>query len=228
MILVTIHGAHLVYQVTADNPANGWAVLFTFITGPAIPDKQTIRRAAKLVRGQAAKFAHAEDYANAACHFFGGPLANWHGTRKPVVAAYWPMSHEFDCRPLMGYLHEAGYRLVLPTVLGGRVLSFRSWSHGLTLEPDTMNMPSPAASAETVTPDIVIVPLLAFTRRGDRIGYGGGYYDATIRDLRQAGPVLAAGLAYAAQEIDDLPTEPHDEKLDWMVTESFARRAALS
>ncbi len=187
-----------------------------------------------------------------------------------MVAGYWPQGSEFDCRPLLGYLYEAGFKVALPVCApmlqaqrplslmgegqgegksdavtlaaeshppglqpvdlshegeGTRVLDFRLWSPGMTLEPDTMNMAAPPASAETVIPDILIVPLLAFTNQGSRIGYGGGYYDVTIRHLRDSGSVIAAGLAYAAQEVETLPTEPHDQKLDWIVTESFARRA---
>jgi 5-formyltetrahydrofolate cyclo-ligase len=70
-----------------------------------------------------------------------------------------------------------------------------------------------------VFPDILIVPLLAFDRRGYRLGYGGGYYDRTIARLRAMKPVTAVGLAFAAQQIDQVPTTPRDERLDLVLTE---------
>jgi len=75
--------------------------------------------------------------------------------------------------------------------------------------------------AEPVTPSVLIVPLLAFDRNGYRLGYGGGYYDRTLEILRANGPVLAVGFAYAAQQIDTVPTEATDQPLDAVVTEEF-------
>ena len=77
----------------------------------------------------------------------------------------------------------------------------------------------PRADAAEVAPDILIVPLLAFDRRGHRIGYGAGYYDMTIHALRAIKPVLAVGIAFAAQEIDAVPVTPRDARLDLVLTE---------
>jgi 5-formyltetrahydrofolate cyclo-ligase len=87
-------------------------------------------------------------------------------------------------------------------------------------------VPPPDADYGTgeLSPDILLVPLLAFDARGYRIGYGGGHFDATLAELRAAKPILAVGLAYAAQEVDEVPREPHDERLDWIVTEREARQ----
>ncbi|HEY9233988.1 MAG TPA: 5-formyltetrahydrofolate cyclo-ligase, partial [Phenylobacterium sp.] len=67
---------------------------------------------------------------------------------------------------------------------------------------------------------LVICPLLAFDRRGARLGQGGGHYDRTIEALRAEGPVFVLGLAYAGQEVEGLPAEPHDQRLDAILTES--------
>ncbi|MGB1547853.1 MAG: 5-formyltetrahydrofolate cyclo-ligase, partial [Alphaproteobacteria bacterium] len=82
----------------------------------------------------------------------------------------------------------------------------------------------PAGKAEAVVPQWLLVPLLAFDRFGHRLGYGGGYYDRTIRALRESGPLTAVGLAYAAQEMPAVPREGADEALDWIVTEQDAIR----
>jgi len=75
-----------------------------------------------------------------------------------------------------------------------------------------------------VTPDILVVPLLAFTRAGGRLGYGGGYYDRTLEALRNGGKPLVVGYAFGAQEVDALPLSPLDQPLDWVVTERGAIR----
>jgi 5-formyltetrahydrofolate cyclo-ligase len=75
-----------------------------------------------------------------------------------------------------------------------------------------------------MTPRVVLVPLLAFDREGYRLGYGGGFYDRTLMALRAAGPVLAVGLAYAAQEVPAVPRDANDRRLDWIVTEAEAIR----
>ena len=86
----------------------------------------------------------------------------------------------------------------------------------------------PPGDAPAFAPAAVLVPVLAFDAEGFRLGYGGGYYDRTLAELRNRGDVLAIGIAYAGQETEPLPREPHDQKLDMVVTEHgvrhFARR----
>ena len=194
-------------------------------TQSQMPDKTEIRRAARRIRAQLAATANAEEPASAACHFFGGPLKEWRGTRKPVIAGYWPYGTEFDSRPLLNYLYEAGYPIVLPLVDAVElILHFRTWSPGEELVPDAMGINAPPTTADALAPDIVIVPLLAFSPAGDRIGYGAGYYDATLRAMRGNRRIVAVGLAYAAQEVPEIPADGYDETLDWVVTEGAAMR----
>lgn len=137
-----------------------------------------------------------------------------------VVAGYWPLDGEMDCVPLMDALAAKGHPLALPVVVEtGGALEFRPWALGQTLEDGPHNTRHPAA-APPVIPGVVLVPLLAFDRRGFRLGYGGGYYDRTLAGLRQggAGP-LTVGLAFAAQEIERVPTDPWDVELDKIATE---------
>ncbi len=142
-----------------------------------------------------------------------------------VVSAYWPMGSEFDPRPLMRALQGAGHRIALPVVREtNQPLVFRAWSPGDDLEPAAFNTQIPSADKPELTPGVVLAPLLAFDRRGYRLGYGGGFYDRTLDFLRNFGEVLAIGLAYAGQEVPAVPHDPNDKRLDWIVTEAAAIR----
>lgn len=137
-----------------------------------------------------------------------------------VVAGYWPMRGEIDVLPLLAALAERGQVTALPAVIERKApLVFRRWATGDPLEDGLYGTRHPVAAAEEVRPVCLLVPLLAFDRRGIRLGYGGGFYDRTLAALRASGPVVAVGIAYAGQEVESLPAEDHDERLDWVVTE---------
>jgi len=137
-----------------------------------------------------------------------------------VVSGFMPMRSEINPLPLMRRLAEAGARLALPVVQGrGRPLAMRAYAFGDPLEAGQWGIREPRAAAPQVDPDIVLTPLAAFDRRGHRIGYGAGYYDRTLAELRTRKPVLAIGLAFAVQEIDAVPDTAHDVALDLVLTE---------
>lgn len=132
-----------------------------------------------------------------------------------VVSAYWPIRSEADPRPIMEALHARGVSLCLPAIVEGRMV-FRRWAPYEPIVPGGFGTLVPRPEEPEVTPDILIVPLAAFDRRLCRIGYGRGYYDRAIADLK---PAVTIGIAYAAQEVAAVPDEPHDQPLDWIVTE---------
>jgi 5-formyltetrahydrofolate cyclo-ligase len=136
------------------------------------------------------------------------------------VAGYHPAGSEMDPAALCRRLATLGATLALP-VAGHRdgPLVFRTWSEGDLLIADAAGVPAPAASAAAVRPDMVITPLLAFDRAGGRLGQGGGHYDRTLAELRGSGPVFVLGLAYAGQELPEIPMEAHDQRLDAILTE---------
>ncbi len=143
-----------------------------------------------------------------------------------VVAGYWPMGDEADVRPLLERLAGLGCMAALPVVVEkGAALAFRGWRPGAPLEAGSHGTRHPPATAPAVAPDLVLLPLLGFDRWGGRLGYGGGYYDRTLAQLRGTRHMLAVGIAYAAQEVDALPQDGHDQRLDWIVTEEGAREA---
>jgi 5-formyltetrahydrofolate cyclo-ligase len=150
----------------------------------------------------------------------GPPIEIARGT---IVSGYSPIRSEIDPVPLMRALAALGARLALPAVLArGKSLAFRAWSPNdrLMLGPLGILEPSPAAAE--VIPDIMLVPLAAFDRAGHRIGYGAGHYDYTLAHLRKAKPIVAIGLAFAAQEIKAVPALQHDVALDYVLTEAKA------
>lgn len=139
-----------------------------------------------------------------------------------VVSGYWPFRSEIDPRPLMARFARAGWRVALPVTPARGMeapLTFRLWDPAAEMTTHSFGMSEPHPGAEAVRPDVVLVPLLAFDRAGHRLGYGAGHYDRTLERLRAAGPVRAVGLAYAGQEVDALPAEPHDQPLDAILTE---------
>jgi 5-formyltetrahydrofolate cyclo-ligase len=137
-----------------------------------------------------------------------------------IVAGFMPMKSEINPLPLMRKLAAAGARLALPVVAGrGKPLIMRAWGFGEALASGVWGIREPPPAAPEVMPDIVIVPLLAFDRAGQRIGYGAGYYDLTIAALRARQAVVAIGLAFAAQEIAAVPASPRDAPLDLVLTE---------
>ena len=140
-----------------------------------------------------------------------------------VVSGFMPLDSEINPHPLMRKLAEKGARLALPVVSRrGQPLLMREWTFGEPLSAGVWGIREPEPEAQEVEPDILLVPLLAFDRAGYRIGYGGGYYDRTIARLRSRKPVMAVGLAFAAQEVSAVPATPRDARLDLVLTEREA------
>jgi 5-formyltetrahydrofolate cyclo-ligase len=137
-----------------------------------------------------------------------------------TISGYSPLRSEISPLPLMRRCADAGAALALPVVVGrGKPLIMRAWSFGAPLRSGVWGIREPVAEAPQVFPDILLVPLLAFDRTGHRIGYGAGYYDMTIAELRAKKPVVAIGIAFAAQEIAVVPATPRDARLDLVLTE---------
>jgi 5-formyltetrahydrofolate cyclo-ligase len=134
------------------------------------------------------------------------------------VAAYFPVRDELDPMPLLEALNGKGLRTALPTIQPGPDLVFREWSPGTALKRGKFGLQEPGSGCAELSPDIVLAPLLAFDGKGGRLGYGGGYYDAALRRLRQHAPVTAIGIAFDEQEFPKVPQEPQDERLDMILT----------
>src|SRR6476659_10313407 len=137
-----------------------------------------------------------------------------------IVSGFMPLKTEINPLPLMRSLAAQGARLALPAIDGrGKPLIMRAFAFGDELASGQWGIREPKADTPDVAPDILLVPLLAFDRTGHRIGYGAGYYDMTIARLRSIKPLIAAGIAFAAQEVEQVPVTPRDARLDLVLTE---------
>lgn len=177
-------------------------------------EKDRIRKEAKRFRDQ---LDISPDWAAQAADIFFEAI-------KPdlssIVSVYYPIGKEIDPSPIVERLWASGVQVALPVITAGqRALDFVVWDAHTPLAAASFGTYEPEDTSRLVVPDIVIVPLLAFDQRGNRMGYGQGHYDATLSRLRAQKNVLAVGLAYAEQAVLlPLPAEPHDQRLDLVVT----------
>ncbi len=142
------------------------------------------------------------------------------GMPAGIVSGFIPYKSEITTVPLMNSLRREGWKTCLPVVIAAeQPLVFRAWKPGDALVPGVWDIPVPLESAGEVLPDVLLVPLLAFDARGYRLGYGGGFYDRTLEKLRRLKRVVAIGVAYQAQMVDQVPIGPHDAPLDFVMTE---------
>ncbi|MDX8353758.1 5-formyltetrahydrofolate cyclo-ligase [Cognatiyoonia sp. IB215182] len=172
-------------------------------------DKSAARQAAFARR----KAAHALGQGNA-----GHLSAVLAGYRGVPLSGYMAMRTEID--PIAAMEEASAHGPVgVPVIMGkGQPLQFRLWEPGCAMIKGEFGAMIPEAG-DWMVPEIIIVPLVAFDRYGGRLGYGGGFYDRTLKKLRAARPTLAIGFAYSAQEDQGLPMEPTDQPLDLIVTE---------
>lgn len=161
------------------------------------------------------KLAHAADPGTGA-GILSGFLAGYRGV---PLSGYMPIRTEIDPVPAMAEACAHG-PVGVPVITGaGEPLRFARWEPGMAMVSGPFGAQIPA-QLEYFEPEIVIVPLVAFTAGGGRLGYGGGFYDRTLEGLRARRASLAVGFAYDWQEAAQLPLEPTDQVLDLIVTES--------
>jgi 5-formyltetrahydrofolate cyclo-ligase len=140
--------------------------------------------------------------------------------RPKIASVFYPVRDEPDTHLLLTTLADAGFATALPVVMGrGLPLTFRLWRPAEPTRVGAMSILEPVEEAPVVEPDILFVPLACFDRRGHRIGYGAGYYDRTLSNLRAMKQVHAIGVAYGICEVAAVPYESHDQTLDAIVTE---------
>jgi 5-formyltetrahydrofolate cyclo-ligase len=178
--------------------------------------KKSARSAAANIR----KAAHAELQHSASLDLLAHEFPVKPAIGQHIVSGFFPYQSEIDTRPLLGKLNGEGWTTCLPIVIAEKTpLKFRRWSPGEPTMPGIWNIPRPLESAPELEPDVLIIPLLAFDRAGYRLGYGGGFYDRTLEKLRTRKNVIAIGVGYAAQELAHVPIGPHDQPLDYVMTE---------
>lgn len=184
-------------------------------------DKDQMRRALAAQRSAHHK-AHGEAEAQALAEFVSSNADKQLGAiSDKIIAAYLPMGGELDPRPLMQALRKNGNGICLPVCINEDApLVFRRYRHNDALLSDDMGIAAPRATAQQVTPDIVLLPLLAFDGQGYRLGRGGGFYDRTLAELKKRSDCRFIGLAFDMQMVDKCPIAPHDEALHAVLTPS--------
>ncbi len=181
--------------------------------------KAALREQARQQRAALGSALRSEAVTQAAEHFF----ADVEIGEGQIVAAYWPIRDEIDCKPVLARLMDSFQPVCLPVITGDDTpLQFRRWALGAALYEAGFGTLAPPDDAPVVEPDVIIIPLLGFDRAGTRLGYGKGHYDRTIAVMHKK-PVLI-GYAFAAQELDSIPADDHDVPLDYLVTETGVTR----
>lgn len=182
-----------------------------------LPNLKAELRAAALARRDALGPHFRQEAAEAAARWAEPLIAR---IFPRIVSGYWPIRSEADPRPILTAARLAGASLALPVLLDRSTLRFRLFEGDEALVPAGFGTYGPPDAAPEVVPDLVILPLAAFDRALHRIGYGQGHYDRAVAAMIEAGkrPCLV-GLAFAAQEVERIPFEPHDIPLDFLVTE---------
>lgn len=180
--------------------------------------KSDLRQAVYLARATLSA-AYRRDAALAvASHFFQSSLMS----DADTVAGYWTLRDELDCLPILNALKERDGKIILPVVTApSQPLDLRLWEPDVPLEKAGFGTFGPPSTAPRAIPDVLLLPLVAFDKTGTRLGYGGGYYDRTLASLPKKPRLI--GLAYAVQELDEIPRLDHDVPLDAVITETGLR-----
>jgi 5-formyltetrahydrofolate cyclo-ligase len=145
------------------------------------------------------------------------------GAKHEMIGCYWPFHREFNCVPYMREILKSGGRVALPVVIArGKPLEFRNWSEDAKMESGVWNIPHPA-SGPSVTPSLLIIPLVGFDDEGYRLGYGGGYYDVTVASF--AVRPLLVGVGFEFSRLASIYPQPHDQPMDVIVTEARVRES---
>lgn len=182
-------------------------------------DKPALRRAARQRRLDAAE-AVGPDAADAVAVQVARLVAE---LPEGPVGGYAAKGSELSCWPALALLAAQGRTVALPRILSADApLAWLPWRPGDRLTEGRFGVQVPADPGPPVRPTVLLVPMLAFTEDGKRLGYGGGFFDRSLFDLRRTGALTAIGIAYAGQAVDRLPWEPHDQTLDAIVTERSA------
>ena len=185
--------------------------------------KADLRRQAHAARAALSQASRA-DAAQRVAQIFADSIAL---QPQDVVAAYWRIRDELDCQPILIRLLDSGQTVVLPVVTGpAQPLDLRVWEQGASLYEAGFGTLAPSDLAPRAAPDVVLMPLLGFDGQGTRLGYGGGYYDRTLAQMKKTPRLI--GLAFAAQELDSIPRDSHDVPLDAVITEAGIRHFGAS
>ena len=134
-----------------------------------------------------------------------------------MIGGYYPINFEIDDLVLLKKFEKKNFNISLPVIKKNSQMDFYAWSFSDPLKINKYGIPEPETK-NIVYPDVLLIPLVAFDKNLSRLGYGGGYYDRLIEKLSKKKNIIKIGLAFSIQEIDKVPINMYDQKLDYIVT----------
>ena len=137
--------------------------------------------------------------------------------KNKIIGGYYPVNFEIDSLTLLKKFKKKKFNISLPILKKNFQMDFHSWSFSEPLKINKYGIPEPE-NKNIVYPDVLLIPLVAFDKNLNRLGYGGGYYDRLIKKLSKKKNIIKIGLAFSVQEIDKVPINMYDQKLDYIVT----------
>ena len=139
---------------------------------------------------------------------------------KKIVGGYYPVNFEVDDLELLKNFEKKNFNISLPVIKKNSQMDFYAWSFSDPLKINKYGIPEPEIK-NIVYPDVLLIPLVAFDKNLNRLGYGGGYYDRLIEKLSKKKNIIKIGLAFSIQKIDKVPINAYDQKLDYIVTNKY-------
>jgi len=139
--------------------------------------------------------------------------------KNKIIGGYYPINYEIDCLQILKNLSKEGYKISLPVTKENKTMNFFEWSFNEILLLSSLGIPQPN-KLKKVIPDVLLVPLVAFDRFNNRLGYGGGFYDRYLNDNKK---ILSIGFAFSCQKVNRLEINPFDKKLDVILTEKITK-----
>ena len=139
---------------------------------------------------------------------------------KKNIGGYYPINFEIDDLDMLKEFEKKNFNISLPKIKKNFDMDFYRWSFSEPLKINKYGIPEPKSST-VVFPDILLIPLVAFDNRLNRLGYGGGYYDRLIEKYSKRKKILKIGLALSIQKINEIPITKYDKKLDYIVTDKY-------
>jgi 5-formyltetrahydrofolate cyclo-ligase len=139
--------------------------------------------------------------------------------KKITIAGYYPSNHEVDILSFLEVASKKNFKIVLPVIKSSNVMNFRSWSFKETLYVSKFGTLEPKKTNKQIIPDFILVPLVAYDNKMNRIGYGKGYYDRILKKISKRKKIISIGIAYSFQKSISIPTNKYDFKLDYIFTE---------
>tara|TARA_B100000401_G_scaffold390527_1_gene296805 strand:+ start:286 stop:822 length:537 start_codon:yes stop_codon:yes gene_type:complete len=138
--------------------------------------------------------------------------------KKKIIGGYYPYNHEVNVMPLLEKFEKSNYIISLPKIGKNSSMNFFVWSTNDPLNINEYGIPEPITN-RMIFPDVLLVPLVAYDKNCNRVGYGGGFYDRYIKRTKKIKNILTIGLAFSYQKVKKIPIEKNDIKIDFIITE---------